>query len=1122
LSGSEDGIEYVLYRDGNELDTITGDGNAINFGPFSQEGTYYVEAESSNGCIYRMDNVVEVEVVADPDPGVLTATNDGHYCENDDGVEIILEINQVEGVRYELYDVNNEEVVDDSVGVAGGGDIQFTNNGSDYFDEETTYHVRAEVELGCEGYSNKIEVVTDPVPTQYDVVIFQEKCNDFDAIIGIEESETDVEYRWVNETGDSEWEEGTGDALEFNVLDTGTYTIEARRMDPAVQCTNEMGDVEIEERDMPATNLDVFEEGGSGCDDGVVIGIADPETDVTYQLFTEDNSGNRIYMDEQLIGSEDRDTIEFEPIVDVDATYGIEATTPYGCQDVLGDDVYVHIADAVERFAVTPDEADICNGDAGFVFGLEDSDSDVGYELYFADTGERIDSVAGKGSAIEFSPVGEEGEYYVMGRSPDDDACDNEMLNRVDLIVHPLPKSFNMIGPGMYCDGDGAELGVDNTEEGMTYILQQHTSGGKRIREEKATEEPGDTLRFDPVTGEDVYSVVAKSEYGCTSSMKDSLLVEQKDSPEAPDFAEDTMYYCSIEGGKENITPQNVENEVTYRVFDHNDELVHEVVAEDDDVELGPLVEGSYMVRASWEDGACSSSATDSLVIMESVMPIVGTPDITDNQVCADQTVQISYDISDDDESWEYSLFEKSLGEVLDQNDAIHRNDSLIWEVSDTVDTIDTYEYYIQIEAGGDACPSEVTPDVNITFNDPVDPPQIVQDTVRYCPEEDSGLIELDVTRDTDYAYYLFEAGNIDHDNPFDRIFADEDGGVFEVTEGEYVAKVRDINSGCYSEVSEVIFVEAYPEPAILSLKELIGEDQWSDSVTMNVDQVELELNSDLLEDNVDYYFYDEDGGKEYFDLNDDGSVVIDTVGTYQLFGSMNSGEANCLPVAMEDEITILEQKLIANDDSLFLPEDVLLDSVNVADNDVFFDIDDGMLDFSLIAGSEEDYTYSSVAGDFNIQANGLITYEKAPSFYGETTIDYVVQNNNFPERKDTATLYVYVGNKTLEDDKSIFIPNAFSPNDDGVNETFEIQVDNRSEAEESTLEVYNRWGTLVYRSKGNNYDNSWDGTANVSTMVSIGDKLPNGVYFYVYTIRANVEGKIINKKFNGYVELRR
>ena len=64
--------------------------------------------------------------------------------------------------------------------------------------------------------------------------------------------------------------------------------------------------------------------------------------------------------------------------------------------------------------------------------------------------------------------------------------------------------------------------------------------------------------------------------------------------------------------------------------------------------------------------------------------------------------------------------------------------------------------------------------------------------------------------------------------------------------------------------------------------------------------------------------------------------------------------------------------------------------------------------------------------------------------------------------------------------DARIFIPNAFSPNGDGVNDVFKIiasAVDNGSAAtfDKFTLKIINRWGELVYES--NDIHEGWDGS---------------------------------------------
>ena len=63
-------------------------------------------------------------------------------------------------------------------------------------------------------------------------------------------------------------------------------------------------------------------------------------------------------------------------------------------------------------------------------------------------------------------------------------------------------------------------------------------------------------------------------------------------------------------------------------------------------------------------------------------------------------------------------------------------------------------------------------------------------------------------------------------------------------------------------------------------------------------------------------------------------------------------------------------------------------------------------------------------------------------------------------------------------------IPNVFSPNSDGDNDFFRIQGNEGFPG--SSLEVYNRWGQLVYESV--NYQNNWRG-----------DGLAEGTYYIIY-----------------------
>ncbi|MCZ8215890.1 MAG: gliding motility-associated C-terminal domain-containing protein, partial [Cyclobacteriaceae bacterium] len=71
--------------------------------------------------------------------------------------------------------------------------------------------------------------------------------------------------------------------------------------------------------------------------------------------------------------------------------------------------------------------------------------------------------------------------------------------------------------------------------------------------------------------------------------------------------------------------------------------------------------------------------------------------------------------------------------------------------------------------------------------------------------------------------------------------------------------------------------------------------------------------------------------------------------------------------------------------------------------------------------------------------------------------------------------------------ERELIIPNAFSPNNDAINDTWEIQ--NLNPTTSISVNVFNRYGQTVFAT--NNYPISWDGRYN-------GNLLPWGTYYYV------------------------
>ncbi len=104
--------------------------------------------------------------------------------------------------------------------------------------------------------------------------------------------------------------------------------------------------------------------------------------------------------------------------------------------------------------------------------------------------------------------------------------------------------------------------------------------------------------------------------------------------------------------------------------------------------------------------------------------------------------------------------------------------------------------------------------------------------------------------------------------------------------------------------------------------------------------------------------------------------------------------------------------------------------------------------------------------------------------------VAYKNGNNGVTSTSNTTEVVPYM---------SIYIPNSFTPNGDGLNDTFGAYGE---AIKDFKMQVYNRWGQMIFES--NNVNNQWDGTHQ-------GEKVPMGSYVYK-VIAKGVVGKQTTK----------
>lgn len=91
----------------------------------------------------------------------------------------------------------------------------------------------------------------------------------------------------------------------------------------------------------------------------------------------------------------------------------------------------------------------------------------------------------------------------------------------------------------------------------------------------------------------------------------------------------------------------------------------------------------------------------------------------------------------------------------------------------------------------------------------------------------------------------------------------------------------------------------------------------------------------------------------------------------------------------------------------------------------------------------------------------------------------------------------------------TFYIPNAFSPNGDGINDQFQIYPHSDYLGEFKWLRIYDRWGNLVFETATpDQQETAWDGTYK-------NKKVASGVYFYYVEVLIDGREEIIGGSLN-------
>ncbi|MFN4124041.1 MAG: gliding motility-associated C-terminal domain-containing protein [Flavobacteriales bacterium] len=243
--------------------------------------------------------------------------------------------------------------------------------------------------------------------------------------------------------------------------------------------------------------------------------------------------------------------------------------------------------------------------------------------------------------------------------------------------------------------------------------------------------------------------------------------------------------------------------------------------------------------------------------------------------------------------------------------------------------------------------------------------------------------------------------------------------------------------------------------------------------------------------------------GNGFVDLQDGNGVTGSTSNTLQI-SSLPNGSGSLFPIrcivsgTCAPDATTQVVNLIINTPPVILTQPENLDICTGSEAVVFVQA----------SGFGTTYQWQQLIpgqGYVDLNNNDVFTGVNAASLLISnisTEIDELqirVQLNGCGQSINSNTIKLNV-----QENLPVFVPNAFSPNGDGLNPVFKIYTDGNPKF---LMQIFNRWGELIY--SFNKMEDGWDGSYK-------GAPVQDGIYVY----RLNVETACETFKRTGFIKL--
>lgn len=156
-------------------------------------------------------------------------------------------------------------------------------------------------------------------------------------------------------------------------------------------------------------------------------------------------------------------------------------------------------------------------------------------------------------------------------------------------------------------------------------------------------------------------------------------------------------------------------------------------------------------------------------------------------------------------------------------------------------------------------------------------------------------------------------------------------------------------------------------------------------------------------------------------------------------------------------------------------------------------------LENQSIGGAQFEWTFDSFGNGYTVDTSYVFPSETA----GQYLISLQVTNEY--GCKDSTSMFL-----TVQDEIDIYIPNAFTPDDDGINDVWQVRGSGFVEQAYHAA-IFNKWGEKLFET--NDPEAVWTGNYNDGETF-----VPDGIYFYRVIIRD--KHNEVGHKFEGHITL--